>query len=123
MLPRSNVVTHYLKTLADGDLTRVRELLADEFTFKGPGMDAAVDKETFLSDFGGKYDFVREVRVLRQVVEGDAVCTLYELDAETPAASVTFLMTEWNTVRDWQIASALLVFDTAVGARLHAAAV
>jgi ketosteroid isomerase-like protein len=122
MLPRSNVVTHYLKTLASGDLTRTRDLLADEFTFKGPGMDTAIDKETFLSDFGGKYDFVRDLRVLRQIVEGDAVCTLYELDAETPAASVTFLMTEWNTVRDWQIASALLVFDTAVGAALHAAA-
>jgi hypothetical protein len=29
-------------------------------------------------------------------------------------------MREWNTVRDGRLESALLVFDTAAGARLHA---
>jgi ketosteroid isomerase-like protein len=122
MLPASNVVRHYLTTLAKGDLDDVRGLLADDFTFRGPRMDSALDKEAFLSDFGGKFDHVQDLRVLRQVVDGEEVVTLYELDAQTPAASVTFLMTEWNTVQDSQVASALLVFDTAVGAPLHAAA-
>jgi len=43
-----------------------------------------------------------------------------ELDARTPHGATTFLMTEWNTVRDGRVESALLVFDTAAGAQLHA---
>jgi hypothetical protein len=43
-----------------------------------------------------------------------------DLDARTPHRATTFLMTEWNTVPDGRVESALLVFDTAAGAQLHA---
>jgi|SRR5215217_5604825 len=115
----SDVVTRYLTSLADSDLDEARSLLADDFSFMGPGMTTALDKEAFLTEFGGKYRFVRELRMLRQLEDAGEVCSLYEFDVETRAASTTFLMTEWNTVRDGQVASSLLVFDTAVGAQLH----
>jgi len=44
-------------------------------------MRGSVDRETFLNEFGGKYDFVRGVRVLRQVASYGQACTLYERDA------------------------------------------
>ena len=117
--PHSTLVSEYLHALARSDLSRARELLGEGFTFRGPRMAEPIDRDTFLSDFGRKYDHVRDVRVLRQVEQADEVCSLYELDAETPHGSTTFLMTEWNVVRDGRVESALLVFDTADGARLH----
>jgi hypothetical protein len=118
----SVVVAEYLTALAGSDLDGARELLGDDFTFRGPGMADALDRDTFMSQFGRKYDHVRgvRVRVLRQVESDGQVSSLYELDAETPHGATTFLMTEWNTVRDGRVRSALLVFDTADGARLHA---
>jgi ketosteroid isomerase-like protein len=40
----STVVAHYLSALAASDLERARGLLADDFTFRGPGMARAVDR-------------------------------------------------------------------------------
>ena len=118
----SSVVAKYLTALADRNLDRARGLLADGFTFRGPGMERAVDRDTFLSEFGGKYDHVGDLRILRQAEGEGEVASLYEVDAQTPHGATTFLMTEWNTVRDGRIESALLVFDTAPGAQLHATA-
>lgn len=118
----STVVAQYLGALARSDLDRARGLLADGFTFRGPGMERAVDRDTFLSEFGGKYDNVGDLRILRQAEREDQVASLYELDAQTPHGATTFLMTEWNTVRDGRIESALLIFDTAPGAQLHTGA-
>jgi hypothetical protein len=85
-------------------------------------MERPVDRDTFLSEFGGKYDSVGDVRMLHQVESEGHVASLYELDAQTQHGSATFLMTEWNTVRDGGVESALLIFDTAVGAQLRAEA-
>jgi hypothetical protein len=116
----STVVAHYLSALAASDLERARGLLADDFTFRGPGMARAVDRETFIAEFGAKYDHVSDLRLLRQTERDGQVASLYELHARTPHGATTFLMSEWNTVRDGRLESALLVFDTAAGARLHA---
>jgi hypothetical protein len=62
---------------------------------------------------------VSDLRLLRQTERDGQVASLYELDARTPHGATTFLMREWNTVRDGRLESALLVFDTAA-ARLHA---
>jgi hypothetical protein len=118
----STVVAQYLGALTRRDLDHVRELLADGFTFRGPGMECAVDRHTFLSEFGGKYDHVEDLRILRQAEHEGQVASLYELDAKTPHGAATFLMTEWNVVRDNRIESALLVFDTAPGVQLHGGA-
>jgi len=115
----STVVSEYLGALAGSDLDRARGLLTDDFTFRGPGMQRAVDREIFLSEFGRKYDHVGDLRVLRQAEHDGHVASLYELDARTAHGATTFLMM-WNTVRDGRIESALLVFDTAPGAQLHA---
>jgi hypothetical protein len=116
----STVVAHYLSALAASDLERARGLLADDFTFRGPGMARAVDRETFIAEFGAKYDHVSDLRLLRQTERDGQVASLYELHSRTPHGATTFLMSEWNTVRDGRLESALLVFDTAAGARLHA---
>jgi hypothetical protein len=118
----ATLATRYINALAGGDLDRARTLLADDFSFQGPGMQQAVGRETFLSDLARKYEHISDVRILRQAESDGHVASLYELDAQTPHGATTFLMTEWNTVRDGHIESALLVFDTAPGAQLHAGA-
>ena len=121
-MPRNAlVVTEYLTALARSDLDHARALMHPDFSFAGPQMETTLDRDAFLADFGGKYAFVDAIRILRQVEQGAEVCTLYETDARTPAGQATLLMTEWNLVVDGRVASALLVFDTAAGARLHAA--
>jgi hypothetical protein len=62
----STVVAQYLSALAGSDLDRARVLLADGFTFRGPGMERAVDRDAFLSEFGAKYDHVDDLRILRR---------------------------------------------------------
>ncbi|HWT22629.1 MAG TPA: nuclear transport factor 2 family protein [Solirubrobacteraceae bacterium] len=118
----SALATRYINALVGGGLDRARTLLSDDFRFQGPGMQQAVDRETFLSELAGKYEHVSDVRILRQAESDGQVASLYELDAQTPHGATTLLMTEWNTVRDGRIESALLVFDTAPGAQLHAGA-
>jgi hypothetical protein len=86
----------------------------------GLGWSAPSTATPSCPSFGAKYDHVDDLRILRQAERHGQAASLYELDARTPHGAATFLMTEWNTVRDGRIESALLVFDTAAGVQLHA---
>jgi hypothetical protein len=119
-LTNAQLVTHYLTALASNDTQRARSLLSDDFSFRGP-MDFRIDgKDAFLAATEAKYKHVQELRILRQWEDGDDVCSVYELDVATSNASASVLMSEWNSVRDGQVASALLVFDTSTLAAQHA---
>jgi hypothetical protein len=54
----------------------------------------------------------RGMQMRRQWKDGDDVCSLYTFDVEAPAGAVSVLVSEWNTVRDGEVASSLAVFDT-----------
>lgn len=108
----SQVVSDYLTAFTSGDIEGARALVADDFSFEGPMLQAD-GKEAFFAGAAGLAPIVRGYRMLRQWEEGDDVCSMYEFKVETPAGAGSVLMSEWNTVHDGQLTSGRLVFDTA----------
>ena len=108
----SRVVRDYLSAFTSGDMETARSLLADEFSFRGPILEAD-GRDAFFEGAAGLAPVVRGYRMLRQWEDGDDVCSVYEFNVETPAGAGSVLMSEWNTVRDGRLTSGRLVFDTA----------
>jgi hypothetical protein len=69
--------------------------------------------DQFLASADGLRRIVRGHRTVRQWRDGEEISTLYEMKLETPAGTGSVLVSEWNTVRGGEVASATLVFDTA----------
>jgi YHS domain-containing protein len=51
-------------------------------------------------------------RVLRQWQDDDEICTIYRLSVDIGSEATAVLVSEWNTVRDGQVAFSLMLFDT-----------
>ena len=108
----ADVFGSYLDRFTSGDISGAAELLTDDFVFNGPMLQAE-GKEAFLAGAAGLAPFVRGNEMLRQWVDGDEVCSVYNFKIETPAGSGSITMAEWATVRDDKLASARVIFDTA----------
>jgi hypothetical protein len=106
------VVDRYLDSFYRGDFDTARTLLSNDLSFKGPfvQVDGA---DRFVASADGLRQIVRGHRTLRQWQDGNEVSTLYQMQLETPAGKGSVLVSEWNTVREGKVASAVLVFDTA----------
>jgi ketosteroid isomerase-like protein len=108
----SQMVGGYLTALYTGDFDRARSLVAEDFCFQGPFLQAD-DRDAFFAGAEGLKPIVRGHRMLRQWVDGDDVCSIYELNLETPVATGSLLTSEWHTIRDGRLVAGRLVFDTA----------
>jgi hypothetical protein len=111
----------YLDRFTAGDIEGAAELLADDFAFDGPMLQAE-GREQFLEGASGLGPIVRGHRMLRQWEEGQEVCSIYEFEIETPAGAGAIPMAEWARVRDGKLISSRLIFDTAQMAALMPAA-
>ncbi|MDQ6704739.1 MAG: hypothetical protein M3Z85_02110, partial [Acidobacteriota bacterium] len=69
-------------------------------------------KDAFFDSAAGLIPIVRGYRMLRQWKDAEDICSFYEFHVETPAGKGSVPTFEWNRVRDGQIISARLVFDT-----------
>ena len=108
----AQVAGDFLAAFYTGDFTQARELVTDDFAFRGPFLQ--VDGgDAFFSGAQGLKNVVRGHRTVRQWEDGLDVLTLYEVKLETPAGAGVVLMSEWHTVRDGRLASGRVVFDTA----------
>jgi len=116
-MPAADVFKMYLDRFSAGDIAGAAELLTDDFVFHGPMLQAE-GKAAFLAGASGLAPMVRGNEMLRQWVDGDEVCSVYDFKIETPAGAGSITMAEWVTVRDGQLASARLIFDTAAMAAL-----
>lgn len=108
MMQAQDVVNAYLDALYGGDFGRAGDLLAADFSFRGPFV-AADGREAFLQSAEGLKRIARGHTVLRQLSGGGDVCTLYSL--RLPAGAVS--MTEWHRVEDGLLRSGIVLFDTA----------
>lgn len=108
----AGVVDRYLDAFYRGDFKTARTLLADDLVFQGPFVHVR-GADTFIASADGLRSIVRGRRALRQWRDGAEVSTLYEMKLETPAGTGSVLVSECNTVRGGQVASATVVFDTA----------
>jgi hypothetical protein len=108
----ATLVNEYLNAFYSGDFDTAKALVADDFHFKGPFVEAA-NKEAYFSSAGRLAPIVRGHRLLRQWETGEDVCSWYEVKLETPEGVGSVLMSEWHTARHGKLVAGRLVLDTA----------
>jgi hypothetical protein len=108
----ATLVNRYLTAFYSGDFPAARELVADDFHFKGPFVEAP-NKEAYFSSAARLASVVKGHKLLRQWQEGDEVCSIYDVNLETPAGKGTVTMSEWHTTENDQLRSGRLILDTA----------
>ena len=108
----ADVFRSYLERFTAGDVDGAAELLAEEFTFVGPMLQAN-GKTEFLAGSAGLGPIVRGYEMHRQWVDGEEVCSVYDFKIETPIGAGSIPMAEWSVVRDGKLVSSRLLFDTA----------
>ena len=113
----ADVFRSYLDRFTSGDIDGAAKLLADEFTFVGPMLQAN-SKADFLAGSAGLESIVRGCEIRRQWVDGEEICSIYDFKVETPVGSGSIPMAEWSVVRDGKLVSSRLLFDTAAMAAL-----
>jgi hypothetical protein len=106
-----------LERFTAGNATAAAELLADDFTFVGPVLQAN-SKAEFLAGAANLASIVRGCEIQHQWLDGDQVCSFYDFQIETAVGSGSIPMAEWSVVRDGMLVSSRLVFDTAAMAAL-----
>jgi ketosteroid isomerase-like protein len=106
------IVNEFLASFLSGDIDRAQSMVRDDFTFRAPLIEDAATKEAFFAGSQRKASHVRDFRIVRQWEDGAEVSTVYEIDVDTSAGAASMLMHEWHTVRDGQLASTIMSFDT-----------
>src|SRR6185312_866619 len=112
MMSAKTVVNGYLAAFYTGDFETARSLVADDFKFKGPFVEAS-NKSDYFSSADRLATIVRGHRHLRQWEDGNDVATIYEVTLETPAGVGAVVMSEWHVVKDGKLISGRVIFDTA----------
>lgn len=107
-----DLINAYLSAFYSGDFEQAKTLVAEDFAFKGPFVDAS-GRDPFFSSAALLARIVRGHTLLRQWEGEDEVSSIYEVDLETPLGKATVYMSEWNIVRNTKISTSRLVFDNA----------
>jgi hypothetical protein len=108
----AQIAEDYLTAFYTGDFGRARDLVAETFAFSGPFLQAE-GRDAFFDGAQGLKNIVRGHRTVRQWSDGEDVCTVHEVELQTPAGQGVVLMSEWHTVREGRLAAGQVVFDTA----------
>lgn len=116
-MSNAEIFRAYLERFAGGDVTGAADLLADEFTFDGPILQAK-DKAEFLAGSTAAAAMARGCTIHRQWADGEDVCSVYDFNIQTPAGAGAIPMAEWSVIRDGKLVSSRLLFDTAAMAAL-----
>lgn len=116
-MSKADIFRSYLERFASGDVDGAGQLLADDFAFNGPILQAR-DKAEFLAGSTAAAAMARGCTIHQQWVDGDDVCSIYDFEIETPAGAGTIPMAEWSVVRGGKLVSSRLLFDTAAMASL-----
>jgi len=113
----ADIFRTYLERFTSGDIEGAAELLADEFAFNGPILQAK-DKAEFLAGSATAAAMARGCTIHHQWADGDDVCSIYDFQIETPAGTGAIPMAEWSVIRNRKLVSSRLLFDTAAMAAL-----
>jgi hypothetical protein len=116
-MSNADVFQSYLQRFTAGDVEGAAEYLIEDFRFEGPLLSAN-SRADFLAGASQLGPIVRGCKMHRQWVDGDHVCSIYDFKVETPLGAGSIPMAEWSVVRDGQLMSSRLLFDTATMAAL-----
>ena len=106
------VVNTYLTSFYSGDFDKAGTVVSEDFVFVGPFLQVE-SKELFFQGAEGLRPIVRGHRLLRQWSDSNNVSSIYDVDLETPAGAGSIVMSEWHKLRDGELVSGRIIFDTA----------
>lgn len=109
----SQLVTEYLTAYTSGNIAKALALVSADVSFRRQDQEA-VGKQALSDLIGHVAPIARGMQMLHQWADGDDVCSVYLFDIDAPAGPVSLLVGEWNTVRNGEVASSLMAFDTGV---------
>jgi len=105
------IVNRFYEATDRQEVERLGEMVAEDVVFTGPVMQAT-GAEAYLHMNGQLLPFHRETRMLAQFEREDDVCSLYEMDLETPTgATITMTMADWIRIEAGKIAEQRIFFD------------
>lgn len=108
----AKLATDYITAFYSGDHERARALVASDFSFSGPFVEAE-GADAFFSAAAPLSRIARGHEMMRQWQDGDDICSLFEVKLQTHAGAGSVLMCEWHTSRKALLVSGRVVFDTA----------
>jgi len=111
-VPARALVNRYLDAFYHGDFEAARLVLAEDFSFRGPFIEVS-GLDAFLASAEGLRRICNGHRLLHQWDHDDQVSSVYEVQIETPVGNGRVTMSEWHIVRNDQLVSGLVLFDTA----------
>lgn len=105
-----DIVHEYYQAIEVKDFEKVRSLIDDQYTFKGPfmqfnGADECIEQMKECS-------FEAQHEVVRTITDGKQVVLIFDWTCSKPFQG-TFRMCEYLQVENGRILSAELIFDTA----------
>jgi len=113
-----DVVAAFQKSLGDQNFEAARDLMQDDFRFKGP-FEEFDSPDDYLRSLQGLFGIVERIEPKHMWSSGDQVVVLYDMVTKTPAG--TQLIGEWYGIRDGKIAWIRAIFDSAPFAFLRQA--
>ena len=103
----AQVAETYFRSWVAGDFATLRDLLADDATFRGP-LGTADDGDSCLSGLRGMHAILRDVVILKRIVDGPDVLTWSELHTAVAPPAPT---ANWMRVEDGRITAIRVTFD------------
>ncbi|MGL4768115.1 MAG: nuclear transport factor 2 family protein [Formosimonas sp.] len=104
-----DIVIEYLTAFGNKDFATVRSLLADNFTFEGPLMQASSADE-FVGMMQGFKDTLDGIDLYGTAQDGDWVGSYYIFKTFIPTVERT-VTSEWFKLENGKIVASYLVFD------------
>lgn len=89
----------------------ISALLTEDFVFNGPLMNTR-GREQYVGLLGQFLAVHEGYRFHQQFVNGNEVCSIYDMTVRTPdGKTLTLALADWLTLRDGKIASQRLYYD------------
>lgn len=93
-------------------------LLAEDFRFHGP-VDQTTGVEAFMQLNASFFPLVTGMSMLKQLEQGDDVCSIYEMDLKAPSGtSLTLHIADWVVVSEGKLVEERIYYDAREYARV-----
>jgi ketosteroid isomerase-like protein len=103
----ASVATTYFEAWHSHDFDRLRSILHDDVTFRGP-LGTADDAETAMKGLRGMAGIITKLVVQKMFVDGDDVVTWFDLSVKDSDPMPTV---NWSHVENGKITRIRVVFD------------
>ena len=98
----ANAVNAYLDAFYSGNFSKAKDLVAEDFRFVGPFVQAQT-RDAFFESAAGLVQIVRGHRLTHQWADRDEVCSIFEMRLETPVKKGEIAVCEWHTLAEGEL--------------------